>query len=69
MFAEEYEDKIKETLRGNPVINLWLTLGMKKKGYEMRLNGCQFTFDLFLHYKLSDKKLCNYFHAAKRIYT
>jgi hypothetical protein len=65
MFADEYEDKIKQTFLGNPKVSILITLGMKRKAYEFRTFGCDFTFDLFFMYKLSKKKYCSYFHGSK----
>lgn len=65
IFAEEYEDKIKSRFRGNKVVSLYVTNGMKFKGYELRVVGCDFTFDLFLHYKVNNRKQCNYYHSVK----
>jgi hypothetical protein len=67
MFADEYEDKIKQTFLGNPKVNIWLSLGMKRKAYEFRMSGCDFTFDLFFMYKLSEKRYCSYYHVNKII--
>jgi hypothetical protein len=63
MFADEYEDNIKEKFLGNPNVSIVITLGMKRKAYEFRTNGCDFTFDLFFMYKLSEKRYCSYYHV------
>jgi hypothetical protein len=68
MFAEDYKDEIKQKFLGNPITYIWLSNGLKKKNYELRMGGCSFTFDLFLNYKHVDSRRCHFFHAAKRIY-
>ena len=67
MFADEYENTIKNTFKGNPILTLWMTNGLKNKGFELRMSGCGYSFDIFLHYKLNKKKQCTYFHGNNKI--
>ena len=60
MFANEYEDEIKQKFI---TCNLKLSLGLKKKAYELQTSGCGFTVDIFLAYKLNPNKLCTYYHT------
>ena len=68
IFASEYEDNIKDTFLGDPIAPLKVTHGLKRKGYEFRLFGCGFTFDIFLNYRLNNKKQCSSYHGTKRVY-
>ena len=68
MFADEYEDKIKQTFLGNPYVFMTLSLGIKKKAYEFRTNGCgDFAYDFFFMYKVTEQKYCTYYHVDKII--
>ena len=46
---------------------MWLTLGMRKKGFEIRSRGCGFTFDIFLNYKVNKTNQCTYYHVRNRL--
>jgi hypothetical protein len=63
MTADEYDERIDAKFLGNPLVYLRQTLGKKKYSYEMRFLGCDFVYDIFILYKLSPKKYCNYFHS------
>ena len=65
IYEDEYDDEIKKWFLGNPIVHLRLTLGIKRKAYEFRMSGCSFTYDIFLMYKISKKKICNYYHQEK----
>ena len=53
IWAHEYDDRIKKHFLGNKIVRVWGTLGLKNDSYEFRLYNDQFTFDMFLVYKLN----------------
>ena len=66
--VDEYDDRIKNEFKSNKIVNLWLTLGLKKKGFELRTRGCSYTFDLFLNYKINETNQCSYYHTSNKLF-
>ena len=50
LWANEYDDRIKEKFLGNEIVRVWSTLGLVNDSFEFRLFNDHFTFDMFLVY-------------------
>lgn len=60
LFAEEYDESIRNYFLGNPVCYLWGALGLVNDSLEFRLFTGRFTLDLFWAYRENDHRWCGY---------
>ncbi|CAF0892593.1 unnamed protein product [Rotaria sordida] len=66
LFAEEYDESIRNYFLGNPIAYLWGALGLVNDSLEFRLYTGRFTLDLFWAYREGDHRWCGYqVHRAK----
>ncbi|CAF1098910.1 unnamed protein product [Adineta steineri] len=66
LFAEEYDDSIRNYFLGNPTIYLWGTLGLVNDSLEFRLFTGSYTFDLFWAYREGNYRWYGYqIHRTK----
>ena len=70
MFSEDYDDGFQQRFFRNPILNLFQTLGSKKKKFQLRLKGCDdLKLNIFLNYKLHDNvNQCIYYLYENKIY-
>ncbi|CAF1482449.1 unnamed protein product [Adineta steineri] len=60
LFAEEYDESIRNYFLGNPVTYLYSALGLVNDSLEFRLYTDQWTLDLFWTYREKDHRWCGY---------
>ncbi|CAF2166400.1 unnamed protein product [Rotaria magnacalcarata] len=60
LFAEEYNENIRKSFLGNPIVYLWGALGLVNDSLEFRLFTGHYTFDLFWSYRENDHRWCGY---------
>ncbi|CAF0764509.1 unnamed protein product [Rotaria sp. Silwood1] len=60
LFAEEYDESIRNHFLGNPVAYLWGALGLVNDSLEFRLYTGRFTLDLFWAYREDNHRWCGY---------
>ncbi|CAF3462449.1 unnamed protein product [Rotaria socialis] len=60
LFAEEYDENIRNYFLGNPITYLWGALGLVNDSLEFRLYTGRFTLDLFWAYREGDHRWCGY---------
>ncbi|CAF2522029.1 unnamed protein product [Rotaria sp. Silwood2] len=65
LFAEEYDENIRNYFLGNPTVYLWGALGLVNDFLEFRLFTGRYTFDLFWAYRENDHRWCGY--QAQRV--
>ncbi|CAF0913256.1 unnamed protein product [Rotaria sordida] len=65
LFAEEYDENIRNYFLGNPIVFLWGALGLVNDSLEFRLFTGHYTFDLFWAYREGDHRWCGY--QAQRV--
>lgn len=67
MMSDEFDKKLQNEFMGskttNKAVKIWLTLGIPVNSFEMRMSGCDFTYDLMLTYKRTQTKQCISYHA------
>ncbi|CAF3996922.1 unnamed protein product [Adineta steineri] len=60
LYAENYDESIRNHFLGNPITYLWGALGLVNDSLEFRLYTGRFTLDLFWAYRDGDQRWCGY---------
>ena len=68
IWSHNYEDKLLKKFLGNKIVNVYSTLGLVKEAFVLRLLSQDFSFDIFLIYKLNETHQWNGYQGNRQLF-